>query len=54
MFSLLQKKQFLMKNLLAPTIEKFNTMYEKLLNETDEEQQAACAEIIQQAISYAR
>ena len=54
LFFLLQKKQFLMKNLLAPCLDKFSTMYEKLLHETDEDQQAAYAEIINQAISYAR
>ena len=43
-----------MKNLLAPTIEKFNTMFDKMCVEKDEQNREKYAEVAAQAIAFAR
>ncbi|XP_071816204.1 exportin-T-like [Apostichopus japonicus] len=48
-----EKKQLLMNNLLATTIEKFQTMYTRLHSETDEAKQVMFAEVINHAIACA-
>ncbi|XP_072181720.1 exportin-T-like [Diadema setosum] len=45
------KKQLLMRNVLAPIIDKFNTLYPKLCTETDEQRQVVLSEIIAHAIA---
>ncbi|XP_071784413.1 exportin-T-like [Asterias amurensis] len=48
-----EKKAYLMKNLLAPTIEKFNTMFDKMCVEKDEQNREKYAEVAAQAIAFA-
>ncbi|XP_077981134.1 exportin-T-like [Glandiceps talaboti] len=48
-----QKKQLLMKTLLAPIIEKFNSVLAKLCVESEEAQQLEYAEVVSQCISFA-
>lgn len=45
------KKLILMRNLIAPIIDKFNALYPKLCSETDEQRQVLFAEIIAHSIA---
>ncbi|XP_038054110.1 exportin-T-like [Patiria miniata] len=48
-----EKKEYLMKNLLAPTIDKFNTMFDKMCMEKDEQKRQKYAEVAAQSIAFA-
>lgn len=49
-----ERKQALMRSLLAPLMEAFRLLLAKLLQEAEEERQAALADCLSHAVGFAR
>ena len=49
-----ERKQALMRSLLAPLMDAFHLLLAKLLQETEEERQAALADCLSHAVGFAR
>lgn len=52
--SAVERKQALMRSLLLPLMDAFRLLLAKLLQETDEERQAALADCLSHAVGFAR
>lgn len=49
-----ERKQTLMRNLLAPLMQKFKVLLEKLVMTQDEDRQVALADCLNHAVGFAR
>ena len=54
MWCSLQKKQELMRRLLAPIVSKYEGVFQRMVAETDPKKQLMCAQCLTQAVAYAR